>query len=355
MNEYWREQLDRESEKCYSLLLKGIREQTREIECGRVSAESVKNAYFALYNDHPEFFYLSSTPHIVQRTSGFAGFGALRCTSSFVMNPIYSPGEIRAFRQKIEDAKESVRRKLSLGATDEEKIVRAAEYLVRGTVYEIDNRFHQNAAAALCNGRAQCSGIAKAFKLLMDALGVYCIVVSGEAADEKGNFSPHAWNIVKLGDRCYHVDVTFMLGANPDKAGQMIHMYLFYDDAMCARNHVWDKNRLPVCDDRSKLMDDLNEKGVFIRKKLPYEDKTQEESRWKHYGSLSQLKKDLTEIIRKRETSIQFYLDVDLATANEVCGAVKNAFCMVIEKEAVSCSFTVSVGQGLLVKINISY
>ena len=59
--------------------------------------------------------------------------------------------------------------------------------------------------------KAVCEGIAKAFKLLCNEYSMKCIVVLGKA-DPEGKFDGdtyHAWNLVKVGNGSYHVDVTW--------------------------------------------------------------------------------------------------------------------------------------------------
>lgn len=56
--------------------------------------------------------------------------------------------------------------------------------------------------------KSVCEGIAKAYKLLLNALGVKCIVVSGKLKSESGSNGEHVWNIVKIDGKTYHVDPT---------------------------------------------------------------------------------------------------------------------------------------------------
>lgn len=58
------------------------------------------------------------------------------------------------------------------------------------------------AYGALVNGQAVCQGYALAYQDIMNALGVPCITIASEKID-------HAWNMVKLGNSYYHVDVTW--------------------------------------------------------------------------------------------------------------------------------------------------
>ena len=54
-----------------------------------------------------------------------------------------------------------------------------------------------------------CEGIAKAVKILCDALGIWCIITLCGNNPEKGIKYRHTWNIVKIAGKYYHLDVTF--------------------------------------------------------------------------------------------------------------------------------------------------
>lgn len=355
MNEFWRDKLDRDANKCYTHLLQGIRRQAKDVDCGNVSVDSIKTAYLAIYNDHPELFYLSSSPQIAQRKTGFVGFGALSTSCSVITTPIYSSKEIQDCERSIEAAKSKIKSKITSSTTDEEKVLIVAEYLVRNTVYEIDNRYNQNAASALCYGKAQCSGISKAFKLLMDYLGVYCISISGDAVDEQGNAGPHAWNIIKLADNYYHIDVTFMLGANMNKSQPLIKIYLFYDDDSMAENHTWDRTQVPKCCDKKKYLSDIERSGFILQREANMNTPIRDSRTCKHYSSLNQLRTELREAIRNKNKTVEFYLEIGLNESSDIARAVQNAFTMVATKESINCSFSVSVSQGQLVNIEINY
>lgn len=352
MNEYWRNKLNKESNRCYTTIMQGVRRQVQSVDCVGVSVENIKDAYFALYDDHPEFFYLSNTPQIAQKKSGFAGSLTMSCSSTVLMTPIYSKREIEDCRLKIDGVKATIRKKITPKTTDEQKVRLVAEYLVYNTTYEINNHYNQNAASALCFGRAQCSGISKAFKLLMDDLGVYCISVSGEAIDEQGNVGPHAWNIVKLSEEYYHVDITFMLGANTSRNHPLINIYLFYDDNAIAKNHSWDRTKTPICTDKSKILNDIEKNGRF---ETNIDEQTPQKSSNNHYFSLNQLRTEIGSALEAKQNKIVFYLDIGINKPSEVIRAVQNAFKMVATKESIDCIFTVSVSQDLLVNIDIKY
>lgn len=67
-----------------------------------------------------------------------------------------------------------------------------------------------DAYGCIVNNLCECDGFSNGFKLMMEMLGVTCINVGGIAPNAE---SGHVWNMVKLFNDWYHIDVTF--DANP--------------------------------------------------------------------------------------------------------------------------------------------
>ncbi|HHT77747.1 MAG TPA: hypothetical protein GXZ67_07690, partial [Clostridiaceae bacterium] len=65
-----------------------------------------------------------------------------------------------------------------------------------------------NAYGALINGLAVCDGFSSAFSLLAQMLGFECTLAIGHSTHSSAGSVEHAWNIVKVGNKCYHMDVT---------------------------------------------------------------------------------------------------------------------------------------------------
>ena len=67
-------------------------------------------------------------------------------------------------------------------------------------------KFNQNAGTCLVQNKAQCSGIARAIKYLCDYIGLWCIVITGDIDDKATHtVGPHAWNIVRIDGKYYHL------------------------------------------------------------------------------------------------------------------------------------------------------
>ena len=104
----------------------------------------------------------------------------------------------------------------SFAGTDYDKVLAAHEYLRNHTDYSDSGTYLVHAAyGALVNKESVCEGYAKAYKLLLNAMGIECDVVINAG---------HAWNTVCLDGQWYLVDVT-----NNDAEGKLTYFLLGQD------------------------------------------------------------------------------------------------------------------------------
>ena len=115
---------------------------------------------------------------------------------------------------------------------DYEKIRALHDYIVLNTRYDVENipeRTHPieaySAYGALINGVAVCDGYTRAFRYLLNEVGIENHYVSGVAGSGGG----HAWNIVKLDGEWYHVDTTWN-DPIPDRPRRVRYKYFLVSD-----------------------------------------------------------------------------------------------------------------------------
>lgn len=106
---------------------------------------------------------------------------------------------------------EIINSELDASMTDYEKIKALHDYIIVHTEYDkvnLDNNtipdIDYTAKGVFTNGIAVCRGYAEAFQLLMQKIGIESKILTGWAKD-----TSHAWNVVKLNGKWYHVDTTF--------------------------------------------------------------------------------------------------------------------------------------------------
>ena len=139
-----------------------------------------------------------------------------------------------------------------------ERIVKVYEYLQANVVYNraelqacmkggrsTDPSTH-NAYGALMKSSAVCDGFSSAFCLISQQLGFECMSVNGKSSHRSAGFADHSWNIIKLNNRFYHLDVTWDTNQSKE-LGVSSFDYFLIDDDEISTDHEWDINSTPTC------------------------------------------------------------------------------------------------------------
>ena len=110
--------------------------------------------------------------------------------------------------------------------------------------------------------KAQCEGISKAARVLLNAVDVHCIIVFGQAEGNDSVMSDHCWNIINIEGHPYHMDITFDIGNGSDE-------YIAYDyynitDTQIRKDHIFSTG-LPRCVDK--------EANYFVQENLVFTSK----------------------------------------------------------------------------------
>ena len=121
------------------------------------------------------------------------------------------------------------------GMTAIEKEIAIHNYIVSNTSYytgteSVEHVFYEN--GVFFYNEAVCQGYASAVKLLLSKSGIYSLGIYG-----MGNGFPHAWNLIKLYGRYYHLDVTWD-DPIPDESGRLRYDYFNVSQAEILRNHT---------------------------------------------------------------------------------------------------------------------
>ncbi len=85
-----------------------------------------------------------------------------------------------------------------------EKVLAVHDYLCNTAYYCLDEYYSHTAYGALVTHYAVCDGYSLAVQRFMDVLNIPCRIALGEK-----NGEPHAWNLVMLDGKWYHLDVTW--------------------------------------------------------------------------------------------------------------------------------------------------
>ncbi len=160
-----------------------------------VSVEQLKTVFEAVYNDHPELFWLDTGYSCKYLRSGSCVEITLKYNDT--------ADHIDSARQEFEAMAQVVLEGAQTLESDSEKERYVHDALMQIVEYDAAAPMNQSAYSALVGGRTVCAGYARAFQYLCQRLGIPCYYCTGFAGED------HAWNIIKQGDYYRNVDVTW--------------------------------------------------------------------------------------------------------------------------------------------------
>ncbi len=250
VDRYYYQQLSQAEKIIYKTIYKGVMAHQDYIPLpvkGTLPQESLERIYHALTDDNPLIYFLNQS--LFSYATDQFGNIAL-CPQYF-----WDYDKVREYNRKIEQAISAIARDINLlQGSDYEKVKKVHDWMCQNVSYDFDGTdmsnphqviYSHNIIGVFAAKKAQCEGIAKAVKVLLNAVDIKCIVASGEATD-KGNVSLHAWNVVKLDDTPYHLDVTWDIGHKGRSRDRVPYDYFNVNDTLIGKTHRA-SSALPRC------------------------------------------------------------------------------------------------------------
>jgi len=115
---------------------------------------------------------------------------------------------------------------------DHQRVKVIHDWIVLRLAYDVGlNRY--TAYEALRTGKAVCQGYALLAYKMFNAAGIPARIVEGAVPE-----SDHAWNLVRVGGRWYHLDVTWD-DPVPDRGGAVSYDYYLKTDEEMRKDHTW--------------------------------------------------------------------------------------------------------------------
>lgn len=197
--------------------------------CQEITVNNLKTVFEAVYNDHPELFWLETGYGCRYSKDG----GCVEITLQFNETAENLEDSKITFDTKANSILDNARNL----ADDYEKEKYVHDSLLKLVEYQSGAAMSQSAYSALVNGKTVCAGYARAFQYLMQQLGIPCYYCTGYSGQN------HAWNIVCLYGDYYNVDVTW------DDTQSGTYQFFNKTDADYASTHVRRSlaRQLPAC------------------------------------------------------------------------------------------------------------
>lgn len=277
INSYYYNKLDDNQKTIYKSLANGIKELNNEIILKDYDSKDNEKAlkdidivfnYFCL--DHPEVFYLDNN-YTISNMSSIIGNKVVIEVSYSVENVDKLNEKVNAINEKIEEYLKDIKKEelIEMEIRLHDRLARRVKYCEYDKIEDIPNSCHTIEGAFL-NDVAVCDGLSKAIQILLSNVNIENIVVLGEL---KGG--PHAWNMVKLENSWYNLDLTSNKSIKVD--GIVVHSYFNVSDEYISKTHTFsEKENIPKSDDENNKYNYYVYNNKFIEKNDNFRSKLRE-------------------------------------------------------------------------------
>ena len=190
--------LSDEDKVLYTEIYSIISNLSKDTKVSSKDPDKIEKAFSYVMLDHPELFYLTGYSF----TKYMRGNRIEKITLSG--NYTMTKNEADSKKLLVDSYVDKCIEGYDGYVDDYEKVKYVYEYLIKNTEYDMSVANNQNVLSVVVDNRTVCQGYAKAMQLILNRMGVFCILCEGVV---KGTES-HVWNIVRINDKYYHVDAT---------------------------------------------------------------------------------------------------------------------------------------------------
>lgn len=282
VDRYYYHQLNKQEQAIYKIFYNGVMLHQEIIPIpvrGEFSQESFERIFMSMTRDNPLIYFLNQSA--CSTASDMFGRVAI-CPQYF-----FTKEKVKEYNRKIEKVVNELAGQLHLlECNDYEKELRVHDWICQNIEYDYEGANMDKVSRVIASHnilgifayhKAQCEGIAKAVKVLLNAVDVKCIVATGDSV-KGGRCVPHAWNIVDIDGEPYQLDVTWNMGSMRQSRNQIAHNYFNLTDELMNFDHKAD-SILPKC--ISKKANYYVQNGCSFRMKhrlMAYIDKLVEQN-----------------------------------------------------------------------------
>ena len=242
MEQYYYNTLTKPQQNSYNAIKAGLQSLAPSFPVPLLENRELTDVFMKVRLDHPQLFYAGTFKYRYYPDGSNA---------EMIPEYLFEKGKIKDHQKALQARVEKLARPMQKG-TDIEKLLYIHDFICQNVKYDkLKKQYSHEIIGPLGHGVGVCEGIAKSVKIMCDALNIWCVIALSENNPEKGVKYRHAWNIVKLDKKYYHIDCTFdnSLG-NPE---EIRYDYFLLNDKQMFRDHerlVW---KMPACEDGERF------------------------------------------------------------------------------------------------------
>lgn len=167
MEQYYYNHMNKAQQAAYHSILSGVKNLADEFQIPALEGEELYNVFFQMRLDHPEIFWVSSYKYRYYKNSP---------NLIFIPEYLFDKKKICEHQKAMTArAEKLIRPAQKLSEWEKEKYVH--DFICENIRYDkLKKSYSHEIIGPLGQGVGVCEGIAKAVKVLLDALGVWCVI-----------------------------------------------------------------------------------------------------------------------------------------------------------------------------------
>lgn len=218
-DKYYYNQLSPILKREFAKIYYGVQNYQTSIVVNDLTITDLNKIIYILHFDCPELFYLSDS----EQNFNHVGEKA----TIYYPQYIYTTDTVNKMREEILGA--TIKFKSSLNNSSPAEIEKYIhDYLISNVSYTQETDNCMNIYGAIIEGKGNCKGYSSAFTYLARELGLPSAQVIGYASETDASVG-HSWNVVKLNNMYYYIDVCWDDFDNNEKYGGLSGSYIFYN------------------------------------------------------------------------------------------------------------------------------
>ena len=238
MEPYYYIHMNKAHQAAYHAIKTGLLALAPSFPVPRLEGRELADIFFQLRLDCPEIFWATGFHYRFYPDS---------TNVEFIPEYLFDKAKIKD-HQKAMTARVNKLAQPAKSMNEWDKEMYIHDFICQNVRYDkLKKPYSHEIIGPLGQGVGVCEGIAKTVKVLCDVLGIWCIIAISDADPEKGIKYRHAWNVIRIGGKYYHLDVTF--DNSLCKSGPLRYDYFNLEDKQFFRDHepvIW---KVPACTD----------------------------------------------------------------------------------------------------------
>lgn len=200
------------------------RQTSIDISSFKVSATNIIPVFRSAVFSNPDIFYADTTyiDYIYDKSTGYIE----TITPTYTYKRSKIPSYVKKFNSKVN----SLLSGIDKSWTDFKKALYLHDKIIVNCAYNNTGIKSYGAYNVLVNGSGVCEGYAKAYSYMLSKVGIVSKILDNSSKS-------HCWNLIKIGEKWYHVDLTSD-DLLPDVAGFVSHKHFLCSSTRLSKNNI---------------------------------------------------------------------------------------------------------------------